>query len=345
MAKHLCAAIVFLVWGVSAGCGGSDGGGGPVADVPAESQDAAGDGLAVPEVGPDAAADGVEVTKDPMLQFTNATCEKLVECGPTFLEMHFGGLEACKVREYETVKPLLDLPGLDVDWAACAGASQAMTCQQFIRQHIGETPIADACAWTGSLKDGEPCSHPYQCEGRICARTAGSSCGTCASALPDGADCEGSYVLSSACGIGSACAGGKCVQLGDTGDSCDPSTAPCFSDLGCVDGKCGPPRKAGEKCKLLTGECDLYGQGLVCHLALGTCVPLGLAGPDGACGLTETAAVVCKLGTCYPSALAGTCTAQAADGDPCDPEVGPDCQIHAQCVSGTCEQFFTPVCQ
>ncbi|MBM4370718.1 MAG: hypothetical protein FJ098_03645 [Deltaproteobacteria bacterium] len=339
MARYLWVKIVFLSGVALAGCGGSGGGSdGPATDVPAGSSDSGEEGV-LPS------ADGAEVAgDDPMLQFTNATCEKLEECGPLFLKMYFGDLEACREREYETVLPMGSLPGMDTDWAACAVATEEMTCAEFVRQHIGEALEDAACGWSATLQDGEPCTHPFQCESRICARPAGASCGTCAEPLEAGADCEDSNLLGSPCGIGSKCAEGKCVALGDVGDPCDPASAPCFSDLGCVDGTCGPPRQSGEPCTSLAGECDFYGQGLVCHLVLGTCTALTLAGPGEPCGLTETAATVCSLGNCYPSQIAGTCTAQVGDGEPCDTAAGPDCLIHAQCVGGTCEEFFTPAC-
>jgi hypothetical protein len=290
----------------------------------------------------DASADGADVAEDPMQRIVRVTCEKMAECGAAALTIYTGDLEGCIAREYETMKLLPDLPGFVIDLKISADAVVSSSCAEFTRRSALEVLPSGI---QGTLPDGEPCVHPLQCASHVCARLLGTSCGSCASPLASGAACDDSYLLGSPCGVGSTCVGGKCVALGDIGAACDPASAPCFSDLGCVDGLCGLPKQAEQPCTLLAGECDLYSSGLACHPLLKKCTAFDFVGVGEQCGVTPTGGSVCTLGNCYPSLMNGTCMAQAADGDSCDTTVGPDCQFHAQCVNGKCEQFFAPVCR
>jgi hypothetical protein len=333
MGKRLGAVVALLVLGAAAGCGSGGGEGDPVPDADLPEV-----GAEVTEAGPDAA----EVAEDPFRRLVRVTCEKLAACAAASLKIYIGDVPTCLASEYETMKMLPDLPGLGIDVEGSADAVEANSCSEFTRSTAMESrPFGIV----GSLADGKPCVHPLQCSGHVCARPEGTSCGTCASPLPAGAPCDGNHLVGSPCGFGSTCAGGNCVALGDTGAQCDPATAPCFSDLGCIDGTCGPPKQVDEPCSSLVGECDLYDSGLVCHPAAGKCIAFTYAGPDEPCGVTETGGTVCTGSDCFPNALAGNCMARAADGAKCDPEVGPYCQFHAHCVNGSCEQFFTPVCK
>lgn len=327
-------ALVLGLWGLRCSTGSS--GQSDAVDTPAA------DGT---DTSLDAPADGADTAEDPMHRLARVTCEKVAECAAAFLTLYMGDLAGCGTREYETMKGLPDLPGFSIDLAGSTEDTESSSCTEFSRSHRMEALPTAAWGVQSTLADGEPCVHPLQCANHVCARLPGTSCGICASPLAAGATCDGNYLLGSPCGFGSTCAGGTCVALGDTGDACDPASAPCFSDLGCVDGTCGPPKQAEQPCTLLTGECDLYANGLACHPALKRCTALDFAIAGEKCGVTPTGGSVCTLGNCYPSLMSGTCMAQAADGDSCDTTVGPDCQLHAQCVNGTCEQFFTPVCQ
>jgi hypothetical protein len=185
-----------------------------------------------------------------------------------------------------------------------------------------------------------------QCESFVCRRPGGASCGQCAAPLGLGDDCAGAgNLIGSPCGPGRVCADDVCVALGDTGEACDATTAPCYVDLGCVGGVCGPPAQEGEACTALLGECDLWGAALVCNPFTSTCIAGAFAQPGEDCGVEGPVPTACAASNCFPSALSGTCMAQAADGEACDPTEGPACQAHAQCVDGVCEQFFTPVCE
>jgi hypothetical protein len=173
------------------------------------------------------------------------------------------------------------------------------------------------CFLPGTLEDGDPCTYPLQCQSFVCLRSYGTSCGHCAAPLDLGADCAGVGSL-----IGSPCGPGRT----------------------CADGVCGPPAQEGEPCSALLGECDLWTAALVCNPFTSTCVAGAFAGPGEECGVEGEVPTACAASDCYPSQLSGTCVARAADGEPCDVDVGPACLPHAHCVDGVCEQYFTPAC-
>ena len=63
------------------------------------------------------------------------------------------------------------------------------------------------------------------------------------------------------------------AAIGAHGATCDASH-PCLATLRC-DGTCQAQLGEGEPCKNLTGDCDLYTQGLAC--VAGTCKKIAFA--------------------------------------------------------------------
>ncbi|MBI5526823.1 MAG: hypothetical protein HY897_10865 [Deltaproteobacteria bacterium] len=316
------------------------------ADNPVDDGGAAGDAGGTTDTGGGDAGATDASREEELRGSVRLVCEKLEECSPTSLEGGGGDVDMCVEREYETMLPVLDLPGLKVDMAACVKAISGGSCSDFFRMSNFEASAAGACEFAGSLADGEPCVYPYQCASRLCGRPMGTSCGTCMSPLETGAACGDWYnLLGSRCGFGSGCHDGVCTPKGDEGDPCDAKTAPCFVDLACIGGICSAPAGRRDPCTALVGECDINKEGLVCDPGTKRCVAVTFAKAGEECGFLADGPVACAGGGCYPSVAAGTCVAWAVDGAACDDNSGPGCWPHAQCVNGVCEQYFTPVCE
>lgn len=327
-------------------CGGSADG--------ADAGTAAGDGAGGDDGagGTDAGGDAVDGGRDALLKryIHIVYREKMAECVPALTKQLGSDLDAMEVRIFETMNPVLDLPGMTVNYAtaACADATEALSCSDIIRIPYFQKAVPAACGFDASraLADGTPCVYPYQCASLICARRWDTSCGVCAAALKTGDPCDDSMIMfESLCGIGSTCAGGVCKPFGKTGAQCNVTTAPCFSDLGCVGGICGPLSGRGDACAAIAGECDPFKEGLYCDPGLQKCVAMKWGVVGDKCGLTDNGLVVCSGSDCFPNAYDGTCTAYQPDGAACNGETGPGCGVHARCVNAVCEQYFTPVCE
>ena len=146
-------------------------------------------------------------------------------------------------------------------------------------------------------------------------------------------------------------------MLSKVGQSCDADTQPCEFSLYCektataATGTCvAETQESGQPCQGTNGQCDAS-MGVQCTGVTGarTCKAALFASGGQACGDIATGSVQCTQGTCYNAAgtiaLAtdiGTCTTNAADGQPCDLEHGPLCTSPARCVvsgggtSGVC---------
>jgi hypothetical protein len=293
---------------------------------------------------------GVDAGKEGLLRkATDAVMDRLAECGPFQIQQLGGDLAAIKDREFKTMLPLLELPGITLDYISkeFIDTITSLSCGEFSRlASLQSQPKAEyGFDASRGLANGQPCMHPLQCASLVCLRLQGASCGVCAAPIAIGGKCDDvNIVLGSPCGMGNTCAGGVCKPFGDKGAQCNATTAPCFIDLGCVGGVCGAFLGKGDTCTSLTGECDIK-EVLACEPNIKKCVLLKWVEDGKACGIKDNGLFVCKKSDCFPSVLDGTCRAPAEDGKPCDSAAGPGCLLHAQCVNGICEQYFTPVCK
>ncbi|MFO0749111.1 MAG: hypothetical protein U1F43_26130 [Myxococcota bacterium] len=254
----------------------------------------------------------------------------------------FGGsVEACAAREYETVRPVLDLPGVDatVDDALAIVAFVGDADCETIRRYVLAFDIPPALLLTGTLDDGAACVHPYQCRSGACSRRFDEACGVCATPLAAGATCAND----AQCGSAAACIADTCTRFGERGADCDDAH-PCFPHDACIAGTCAVATARDAACASLVGECDLQGAALVCDLGSLTCQPVEWVPAGADCGVRDGHNLVCESSECLPSPLFGTCVAHAADGAACDPDAGPPCAFHAACIDGACRPYFSATC-
>jgi hypothetical protein len=210
---------------------------------------------------------------------------------------------------------------------------------------------------TGTVANGAACAVPGQCQSGFCAILPTSACGVCAPQPAAGDSCA----QVSTCGPGLVCTTDTqtCVVLGGQGAPCGMG-APCGAGLSCVGanasqgtlGMCLPAvAQAGATCDP-TGQaaagCD-RNQLLTCNTQMKQCAALTVAAAGQPCGTNDVAnqtALCSANGVCTGASagMPGSCTAAAADGSPCDTQVGPGCMTLSRCITssdasttGTCE--------
>jgi hypothetical protein len=135
------------------------------------------------------------------------------------------------------------------------------------------------------------------------------------------------------------CLDGTCAAYGAEGAMCGASL-PCRPDLGCVGGVCGTPSPLGTACKT-SAECNQL-QGQFCNPETLACQTVTFSQAAGPCGLVNGQLVLCA----GPGALCsgdevspyqGMCVAHASDGESCDVDAGPLCDVGSACVGGSCQ--------
>lgn len=267
-------------------------------------------------------------------------CGRIGTCAPFILENGYGGTATCEERVGARCVLTPDLSGVTFSpeaIQACASAYDGLGCDDVL---TSQTP--DACRPAGDKADGASCAVGAECQGAHCITKGEGQCGTCATALAEGATCD---VATDVCGAGMFCsAAGTCAKPGDTGDPCS-STQPC-GGLSCNGGTCGALLAEGADCS--SGEtCDVT-VGLYCKPAAKTCAKIGVAKLGEACGYDDVADefTACEADVECDFA-ANKCIARLKEGDSCalDAQTGTShCATGLQCISGTCS-FGYPSCQ
>jgi hypothetical protein len=211
-------------------------------------------------------------------------------------------------------------------------------------------PPAD-CTPGGSRPTGAACAFNGQCASAYCSKNKNAACGTCDVAPAAGDACD-----SSNCGHDQVCvvdatANTTLCQVRGTLNSACSTDLPCGTGLSCVGstatatGTCqNALSTAGAACGGTMPGCD-GNAGFRCGGPAGskTCMVIAIVGDGMPCGsLSDGSFAQCQQGDCYTATgLAsggqmGTCQTDAADGAPCDTQLGPGCTPPAKCVlSGT----------
>ncbi len=191
----------------------------------------------------------------------------------------------------------------------------------------------------GSTQERAPCTHDVECQPWLYCN-AGSVCpGQCEPRGYDGEPCD----RDGECEFG--CFDGRCGVPTEPGSSCETRTD-CFSDAGCVAGRCSF-RGPGDTCDS-SDECSKL---LVC--TDGLCVEGGRLGDPcdelQPCGLSrDSEGLLCVSGTCAryvgvgePCADSQQCPPMHACNRVCEPlpDIGDACTdrcVQGACVDGTC---------
>jgi hypothetical protein len=294
--------------------------------------------------------------------FAHARCTRLQSCSVTVLAIRYGDEATCEAREKQNSLNALAAPGngnTPMHTEACAQAVASWSCGDFVDN---VSPPLACQQQTGTVSNSQPCGFPGQCQSGFCAIVPGNACGACAAAPTAGASCA----QLTTCGPGMLCTTDTqtCVVFGVSGAACGKG-APCGAGLSCVganantgvQGKCAASVMAsGATCDPTqqTGPgCDRDG-GLVCNSQSKQCASLTLSPGGQPCGDVSHQTALCSAGgTCSASSpgSAGTCTAAAADGAPCDLVNGPACEGLARCIvassggtSGSCHPNDASMC-
>ena len=277
--------------------------------------------------------------------FALANCTKLDDCVLNGTSQRYGGASTCRQRQKEICLVRLGATGTGNNPTAieqCVSETAPADCNDFDAGNIPECE-----AKIGSGANGTPCAFGGQCQSTNCAIVTGSNCGTCAPASSAGDSCT-----TTSCSHGFACVTvgttQECEPIGSAGAACGPGI-PCGAGLSCVtaSGTCQVSgTSVGAACdpKHQTAPgCD-GSMGFSCNGA--TCAAITYATAGEPCGLVGQVVYGCtNAATCFVAQgqTQGTCIADAADGAPCNTEIGPFCVPPAQCVtnspeavSGTC---------
>jgi hypothetical protein len=267
-----------------------------------------------------------------------ANCTKLDQCIFNGTTIRYGGASTCHARQKQVCLERLGATGTGNTPNAvelCVSEVPSASCSEF---DLGSIP--ECQAKVGSGANGAPCAFAGQCESANCAIVAGTTCGTCAPSNQIGDPCA-----TTSCSQGLFCVATtqQCQPRGPALSACD-TDHPCAASLSCVT----PAGMTSGTCQvagsILGAACDTKRQtapgcdsnaGLFCDAASNTCHAVSYATAGAQCGFINQAAVACtNASTCFGAhgQTPGTCVADAADGAPCDTQVGPSCVPPAVCV-------------
>jgi hypothetical protein len=293
---------------------------------------------------PDGAADragGNEVSApDACAAYAAGLCARLERCAPRVLARSHASALDCRASTENACRLELAAPGVTATAAgraACGGQMQAQDCRAWLD---GEVPPGCAIE-PGTREAGERCGISLQCRSLVCETGPGESCGACAALIGLGGDCSANP---RGCGAGASCVltgtigalTGTCVAQKKLGESCATLMEPCAAPLSCVAGVCTRPAQRGDDC---TQAICHPGAGLYCDRTTGTCVDFPAPAPVGApCGpRADGAFVECVRGaSCLGSPADRRCVRDGAEGEPCDPALGPRCAGGVACVQNVC---------
>jgi hypothetical protein len=289
---------------------------------------------------------------------------KLDACRVGGVALRYGDLGTCIARNQANCFLSLGAPDTGrtpANEEACAQAYAGASCADYIQNTI---PACQPPA--GVRKNGGPCSFSAQCQSAFCAMSSNVACGTCTPPPQVGQSCAATQ-----CGNGQVCAAATmtCQPYGGASAACSTSSE-CEVGLDCVVPKSGSPgfcqqggTMVGLACDHKVGPICDYLQGLYCSsttmTTAGTCIPYLHAMPEQPCGYQAGTATTgasyteCVGGsTCIiPQGMsAGTCIADALEGQPCDNVNGPTCLSPARCITtpvgsnGTCQLVDPTTC-
>lgn len=266
-----------------------------------------------------------------------ATCAKLSQCISFSLNVSYGGMATCLVRQKLVCMGRITLSGATikpVDIASCASAITSQSCDDY---DVGNTPAA--CRHVGTLANGAACGSSVQCASGYCSNAG--SCGVCMVRVGQGGACSAMTY----CDYGLYCSGigtsRACAKYGTQGASCSvANNLLCSPTLACINGTCSPLLATGATCNqardLLYGGCDGY-QGVLCAAGTSKCTPLTYVAVGQACPSGSW----CNGASCFN----GTCVAPAADNASCNTTSGPLCLPAATCTGGKCTVLDATTCR
>jgi hypothetical protein len=282
--------------------------------------------------------DPVETTAEGACsEYALASCTFDQRCDPYSYRVWNGDPSACLARSRSDCFTTLGVSGSLAkpdDMHACAVRIGQASCDDVFYG----SGWPEECRPRGLFADGAPCGLSVQCRSGRCGGAGATTCGTCASQVPDGAPC----VATANCGRNSVCDQQVCVPRVPLGASCGPG-AVCLGWLECsgaasATGVCSKLPGLGAACSPNVGDpCDPFvGVGLVCDTATLTCtgeksIPIGEACStvDPSCGIEG----YCQLSA--DGGNGGVCRALLKDGAPCtafDECIGPSTCINSVCT-------------
>ncbi len=270
-----------------------------------------------------------------------ANCAKLDQCVLNGSNIRYGGGSTCQARQKNACLARLNAPGIGNNPAGveqCVSDLPAGSCSDF---DLGNIPECEA--HIGNGVNGAPCAFPGQCASSNCALVTGTACGTCAPPTQAGDSCA-----TASCSHGFTCVSATqlCQPVGNAGAACD-ADHPCGAGVQCVTpaeasmGTCTiAGTSAGVACdpQRVTAPGCAANAGLYCNGSTQTCAPIAYVTAGAPCGSVNHGVADCtNASTCFGSqgSTPGTCVADAADGMPCDTQVGPACVPPAVCVTGS----------
>lgn len=274
-----------------------------------------------------------------------ARCGTLMTCSMADLDRRWPDTDTCEAREKLACMDSLAAPqtaATPTTVKACADALPQSSCDAFLS---GVMPPMACLPQHGPRAMGAACSFSAECASGFCSVADDALCGTCAATPAPGASCA-----TSGCGPTMICvkstmtcqvpvaAAGACSkdQPCENGLSCVGATmttmGTCQAEVATAGGACDPKQMTGPGCSTAAG--------LTCDTQMLMCVPQPLAAATQPCGLIGTTRTACKAGASCSipqGETMGVCVAPAADGGPCNSDVGPFCETPAKCVGGTCQ--------
>lgn len=338
-----------VVLACAVGCGSSGGPAG-VADGSTPASDAVSGSSSGSGAPQDAGSDVAPGIAGACATYAGAYCSQIQACDALGFGLRYGTAQKCIERTALFCPDEVSAPGSTLTPAMIADCANVLSGQGCFDVY---TMIAALCAWHGSLMSGSACEYGSQCQSGYCHLVAGTLCGHC-EAVPGVAEsCDPSHPI---CQNGLLCAdtgcspppvdGGVCqgtrqwvcsVPVPD-GGACTTSAECMPADLACHGGSCVPATHAGDPCDYTCAT----SRALDCLPSAGgtasLCTPAIFVAAGQACDVLH--GVLCAGGDrCLDAtgaqAVAGTCTAPAADGAKCDSAGA--CLPPALCIDGTCQ--------
>lgn len=259
--------------------------------------------------------------------YAKARCMRLSKCEPNKLALDLAGslqdgdFNACIPRSTQMCLyergPKASATTADAI-KKCAKALEAASCAD-----VRADAPADCALPPGKIATGKACAFDVECAAGLCARAAGTKCGTCVDSAKEGADCT------ERCGGGLVCVDKKCAKRAAAGGACTANAA-CAAGLTCIKDKCTKALGEGAACDpdRRASRCDEVA-GLYCAASSKTCKPLTLAKAGESCAEEGRACrgdATCEDGTCVKTLMPGA--ACAPTGAMCDPP--------GECIGGVC---------
>ena len=328
-----------LVFGLVAGCGGSD---------TSSGAGAGGDGN----------ADGGISVEELPAKYADAFCQVFTNCVGDLYSVYRPGESCVKdltVTFDEALAPLghaIDAKRVTYDGTKvqkCLDEIAAGDCTTLARREPESCKIAVA----GTVKEGEDCTLDFECAGDQYCKTGDTCPGKCAAYENAGSAC----VSNDNCASGLKCDdNGHCVKPAEKGAACQQGEPDCADGLLCLgqDSTAKTPGscytideafggKEGEACSL---DGHLCATGFSCEIT--TLTPIG-----GTCVAKVASGAVCHaafLDECPEDQycalganplMPGKCTDKPKAGEKCAPTLGDSvvCAPYTRCDNGVCRDI------